>query len=183
MSESRLQVRIHGRGGQGAVTAAELLAVAAFLEDRHAQAFPSFGFERTGAPVVAFCRISDRLICTREPVCEPDALIVLDPTLVHQVDLFAGGDAVPAERTVTVAVGHGKRAARCIDARLRDEARPPGRDGVQPVPCEGLIRGTSPTRRAPCARSSRRPAARRRSTRSSAAECPAGAIQMTGDLK
>jgi pyruvate ferredoxin oxidoreductase gamma subunit len=90
MSAAMLQVRIHGRGGQGVVTAAELLAVAAFLEDRHAQAFPSFGSERTGAPVVAFCRISDRPIRTREPISEPDTLIVQDPTLVHQVDLFAG---------------------------------------------------------------------------------------------
>ena len=53
------QVRIHGRGGQGVVTAAEMLSVAAFIDGRHAQAFPSFGSERTGAPVVSFCRISD----------------------------------------------------------------------------------------------------------------------------
>jgi pyruvate ferredoxin oxidoreductase gamma subunit len=84
------EVRIHGRGGQGVVTAAELLSVAAFDEGRHAQAFPSFGSERTGAPVVSFCRISDAPIRTREPVAEPDALIVQDPTLLHQVDLFAG---------------------------------------------------------------------------------------------
>ncbi len=84
------QVRIHGRGGQGVVTAAELLSVAAFQEGRHAQAFPSFGSERTGAPVVAFCRIDDREIRTREPVSEPDALIVQDPTLLHQVDVFGG---------------------------------------------------------------------------------------------
>jgi pyruvate ferredoxin oxidoreductase gamma subunit len=84
------QVRIHGRGGQGVVTAAELLSVAAFREGRHAQAFPSFGSERTGAPVVAFCRIDDRPIRVREPIVEPDALIVQDPTLLHQVDLFGG---------------------------------------------------------------------------------------------
>lgn len=86
----KFQVRVHGRGGQGAVTAAELLSVAAFDEGRHAQAFPSFGSERTGAPVVSFCRFSDRPIRTREPVAAPDALIVLDATLIHQVDLFAG---------------------------------------------------------------------------------------------
>jgi pyruvate ferredoxin oxidoreductase gamma subunit len=86
------EVRIHGRGGQGVVTAAELLSVAAFDEGRHAQAFPSFGSERTGAPVVAFCRFSDSPIRTREPVAEPDALIVQDPTLLHQVDLFGGLD-------------------------------------------------------------------------------------------
>ncbi|KQV72669.1 2-oxoacid:acceptor oxidoreductase [Nocardioides sp. Root122] len=83
-------VRIHGRGGQGAVTAAELLSVAAFDEGRHAQAFPTFGSERTGAPVVAFCRIDDRPIRLREPITDPDALIVQDATLLHQVDLFAG---------------------------------------------------------------------------------------------
>ena len=83
-------VRIHGRGGQGAVTAAEMLSVAAFGEGRHAQAFPTFGSERTGAPVVSFCRIDDRTIRLREPITEPDALIVQDPTLLHQVNLFAG---------------------------------------------------------------------------------------------
>jgi pyruvate ferredoxin oxidoreductase gamma subunit len=84
------QVRIHGRGGQGVVTAAELLSVAAFREGRHAQAFPSFGSERTGAPVVAYCRIDDREIRVREPVVAPDAVIVQDPTLLHQVELFDG---------------------------------------------------------------------------------------------
>ncbi len=84
------QIRIHGRGGQGVVTAAELLSVAAFMEGRHAQAFPSFGSERTGAPVVAFCRIDERAIRAREPIAQPDALIIIDPTLLHQVDVFGG---------------------------------------------------------------------------------------------
>jgi len=84
------QVRIHGRGGQGVVTAAEILSIAAFREGWHAQAFPSFGSERTGAPVVAFCRIDDKEIRSREPVLAPDALVIQDPTLLHQVDLFAG---------------------------------------------------------------------------------------------
>ena len=84
------QVRFHGRGGQGVVTAAELLAEAAFREGRHAQAFPSFGSERMGAPVMSFCRIDDKPIRTHEPVTEPDALIIQDPTLLHQADLFAG---------------------------------------------------------------------------------------------
>ena len=84
------EVRIHGRGGQGVVTAAEMLSVAAFLEGKHAQAFPSFGSERMGAPVVAYCRISDREIRLREPVLSPQALIVQDPTLLNQVDLFSG---------------------------------------------------------------------------------------------
>jgi pyruvate ferredoxin oxidoreductase gamma subunit len=84
------EVRIHGRGGQGVVTAAEMLAVAAFLEGRHAQAFPSFGSERMGAPVVAYCRIANCEIRLREPVLQPQALIVQDPTLLHQVDVFSG---------------------------------------------------------------------------------------------
>ena len=92
MSGARFETRIHGRGGQGVVTAAELLAVAAFAEGRHAQAMPTFGSERTGAPVVAFCRIDERPIRTREPIVAPDAVIVQDPTLLHQVDLFAGLD-------------------------------------------------------------------------------------------
>jgi len=84
------QIRIHGRGGQGVVTAAEMLSVAAFLEGRHAQAFPSFGSERTGAPVVAYCRLDDREIRLREPINEPDAIIIQDPTLLNQVDVFGG---------------------------------------------------------------------------------------------
>ena len=84
------QVRFHGRGGQGVVTAAELLASAAFREDRYAQAFPSFGSERMGAPVMSFCRIDDKPIRTREPVTEPDALLIQDPTLLHHAGLLDG---------------------------------------------------------------------------------------------
>jgi pyruvate ferredoxin oxidoreductase gamma subunit len=84
------QIRIHGRGGQGVVSGAEMLSVAAFLEGRYAQAFPSFGSERMGAPVMAFCRIDDKEIRLREPVLAPDALIIQDSTLLHQVDLFNG---------------------------------------------------------------------------------------------
>ncbi len=85
-----LQIRIHGRGGQGVVTAAEMLSSAAFEQGQHAQAFPSFGSERTGAPVVAFCRMNDQEIRLREPILAPDVLIVQDPTLLHQVDVFQG---------------------------------------------------------------------------------------------
>jgi len=85
-----VQVRIHGRGGQGVVTAAELLSMAAFADGKHAQAFPSFGSERMGAPVMAFCRIDEQSIRTREAVTNPNVVIVQDPTLLHQVELFAG---------------------------------------------------------------------------------------------
>jgi len=84
------QVRFHGRGGQGVVAAAEMLSVAAFEEDRHAQAVPSFGSERMGAPVVSYCRIDDRPIRLREPVLDPDVLIVQDPTLFGAIDVFSG---------------------------------------------------------------------------------------------
>lgn len=84
------QVRIHGRGGQGVVTAAEMLSIAGFIEGRWAQAIPSFGSERMGAPVVAFCRIHDTEIRSREPITAPDAVVIQDPTLLHQVKVFEG---------------------------------------------------------------------------------------------
>lgn len=83
-------IRFHGRGGQGVVTAAELLALAAFHEGRYAQAFPSFGSERTGAPVAAFCRVDSAPIRLREPVLAPDVVVIQDPTLLHAVDVFQG---------------------------------------------------------------------------------------------
>ena len=85
-----VQIRIHGRGGQGVVTAAELLSLAAFRDGKAAQAFPSFGSERTGAPVIAYCRIASHPIRSREPVLHPDVLLIQDSTLLHQVDVFAG---------------------------------------------------------------------------------------------
>jgi pyruvate ferredoxin oxidoreductase alpha subunit len=87
------EVRFHGRGGQGTVTAAELLSAAAFSEGKYAQAFPSFGSERTGAPVMSFCRVDDRPIRSREPVMRPDALVIQDPILLHQVSVFDGARA------------------------------------------------------------------------------------------
>ncbi len=84
------QVRLHGRGGQGVVTAAELIASAAIADGLYAQAFPSFGSERTGAPVAAYCRIDDKPIRSREPVADPDAVLVLDATLLRQDFVFDG---------------------------------------------------------------------------------------------
>ena len=72
------------------MTGAEMLSIAGFLGGQHAQAFPSFGSERTGAPVVAYCRMDDHEIRLREPVMEPDAIIIQDPTLLNQVDVFSG---------------------------------------------------------------------------------------------
>ena len=85
-----IEIRFHGRGGQGAVTAARLLAEAAFLEGNYCQAFPFFGAERRGAPVVAFTRINKEQIRTHEQVYEPDHVVVLDPTLTESVDVASG---------------------------------------------------------------------------------------------
>ncbi|MBU4216743.1 2-oxoacid:acceptor oxidoreductase family protein [Candidatus Parcubacteria bacterium] len=84
------QIRFHGRGGQGVVTAAELVAVSAFYEGWQAQAFPSFGVERTGAPIEAFARMDKKPIRTREHVQHPDILIIQDSSLIGTVDLLRG---------------------------------------------------------------------------------------------
>jgi len=85
-----IEIRFHGRGGQGAVTSAELLALAAIEEGMYAQAFPSFGPERRGAPVLAFCRISDQPIRIRANIYEPDIVVVLDASLLKIVNVAAG---------------------------------------------------------------------------------------------
>jgi pyruvate ferredoxin oxidoreductase gamma subunit len=85
-----IEIRFHGRGGQGAVVSAEMLAVSAIEEGKYAQAFPSFGPERRGAPVVAFCRVDDGPILVREPVTEPDLVVVLDPTVLRVVNVASG---------------------------------------------------------------------------------------------
>ncbi len=85
-----LEIRFHGRGGQGAVTAANILAVAAFKEGKYCQSFPIFGGERRGAPVLGFTRIDDRKVSLRCKVYEPDHVIVLDPVLMQVVDVTAG---------------------------------------------------------------------------------------------
>ncbi len=85
-----IEIRLHGRGGQGTVTAAELIAEAAHFDGKFAQAFPSFGIERRGAPVEAFVRISDRPILLRSQIYKPDYLIIQDPTLIGAVNVFEG---------------------------------------------------------------------------------------------
>ncbi|MBN2733402.1 MAG: pyruvate ferredoxin oxidoreductase subunit gamma [Methanomicrobiaceae archaeon] len=84
------ELRIHGRGGQGSVTAAELIATAAFKSKVFSQAFPAFGVERRGAPVQAFVRFDDKKIRLRSQIYEPDYIIVQDSTLIKDVDVFAG---------------------------------------------------------------------------------------------
>jgi len=85
-----IEIRIHGRGGQGAVTASEILAIASFRDGKFSQAFPSFGPERSGAPVEAYCRIDKKFINLRTHVYEPDILLVLDASLIKNVDITKG---------------------------------------------------------------------------------------------
>ncbi|HRW82723.1 MAG TPA: pyruvate ferredoxin oxidoreductase subunit gamma [Methanothrix sp.] len=84
------EIRFHGRGGQGAVTAAELIAIAAFEDKKYSQAFPAFGVERRGAPVMAFARIANEPIRVRSQIYEPDYVIVQDVTLLDVVDVASG---------------------------------------------------------------------------------------------
>jgi pyruvate ferredoxin oxidoreductase gamma subunit/2-oxoisovalerate ferredoxin oxidoreductase gamma subunit len=85
-----IEIRFHGRGGQGAVVASKLLASALFKEGKSVQAFPAFGVERRGAPVMAFLRIDDHPIKLRTNVYCPDDIVVLDPTLIEVVDVTSG---------------------------------------------------------------------------------------------
>lgn len=85
-----IEIRMHGRGGQGAVVACKILASALFKEGKFAQSFPAFGVERRGAPVQAFTRVDDKPINLRTEIYEPDLLVVLDPTLLQTVDITKG---------------------------------------------------------------------------------------------
>ncbi len=87
-----IEIVFHGRGGQGAVTSAELTALAAINEGRYAQAFPSFGPERRGAPVMAFARVDDKKIRIRSKIYTPNVVLVLDPSLLKILDPTAGMD-------------------------------------------------------------------------------------------
>jgi pyruvate ferredoxin oxidoreductase gamma subunit/2-oxoisovalerate ferredoxin oxidoreductase gamma subunit len=85
-----IEIRMHGRGGQGAVIAAKILASALFKEGKYAQSFPSFGVERRGAPVLAFTRVDDKPVRLRSAIYEPDHIIVLDATLIKSTNVFSG---------------------------------------------------------------------------------------------
>jgi len=85
-----IEIRFHGRGGQGVVVASEVLASAAFREGKRVQSFPAFGVERRGAPVMAFTRIDDKPIRIRCQIYQPDHIVILDPTLLEVLDVTAG---------------------------------------------------------------------------------------------
>ena len=115
MAGDLYEVRWHARGGQGAVTASRFLSASASREDKHFQGFPEFGTERMGAPIQAFTRLSSERIYTHEQVQAPDAVVVLDPTLLETVDVTAGmksggpliinSDLTPAELRKKLPVG------------------------------------------------------------------------------
>lgn len=96
------EVRLHGRGGQGAVLASAILAAALVEEGRHVMAIPAFGFERRGAPVVAFLRLADAEIRRVTNIYSPDIVMVIDPTVARAVDVFAG---MPRGGTLIQATG------------------------------------------------------------------------------
>ena len=124
-----IEVRFHGRGGQGAVTCCELMAQAAIAEGRYAQAFPSFGPERRGAPLQAYLRISDEPIRLREKIYEPDVVVVLDPALVAtgnvKEGLKAGGTMVAnsskSAKEVRGECGFGGRTAVVDATKIAEE--------------------------------------------------------------
>jgi pyruvate ferredoxin oxidoreductase gamma subunit len=90
METGMIEIRFHGVGGQGAVIASKILAVAAFNEGKYPQSFPAFGLERRGAPVMAFSRIDDRKILLRTAIYEPDMVVVLEPALLNTQDITQG---------------------------------------------------------------------------------------------
>jgi len=107
-----IELRIHGRGGQGAVTSAELLALALISEGKYALAFPSFGPERRGAPVLAFLRTNDKPIKIRAEVKQPDLVVVFDPRLIEIVDVTSG------LKDNGIAIVNSKRTPQEIKAKL-----------------------------------------------------------------
>ncbi|MFN7105802.1 MAG: 2-oxoacid:acceptor oxidoreductase family protein [Pyrobaculum sp.] len=96
-----LELRFHGRGGQGVVTAAQILATAAIYEGLYAQAFPEFGPERRGAPVRSYLRVWDRPIYVREPVLHPDVVVVAD------LSLFKADNPLDGVKETSIAVTNG----------------------------------------------------------------------------
>ncbi len=88
-----IQIRIHGRGGQGVVTAAEIIALSAFFENWQAQAFPAFGVERTGAPIQSFVRLAKQEILSKAQITKPDIIVILDPSLLNEKNTLVGANS------------------------------------------------------------------------------------------
>ena len=125
-----IEIRIHGRGGQGGVTAAELIAVSAFVDGKFSQAFPNFGVERRGAPVEAYTRIDDKPIRTRAQIYHPDFIIALDATLLGVIDVLVGCDEkttviVNSEKTTEeLYEQYQKFKCDCVSRKIKVETVP-----------------------------------------------------------
>ena len=124
------EIRLHGRGGQGSVTAAEMIAVAAFEDKRFSQAFPAFGVERRGAPVMAFARIADKPIRIRSQVYEPDYVIVQDVTLLDVVDVAVADGEVEGRAGVVDGLAAGGAAVADLEAVEHDVGDEAHGDGI-----------------------------------------------------
>jgi pyruvate ferredoxin oxidoreductase gamma subunit len=105
------EIRIHGRGGQGNVTLAELIAMASFYDGNYSQAFPNFGVERKGAPVTAYTKIDNGFIRSRQQIYQPDYIIIQDPSLVKSANVLEG-----AKKDTTVLINSNKLAKQVCPA-------------------------------------------------------------------
>lgn len=105
-----IQIRIHGRGGQGVVTAAELIAITGFKEGLYSQAFPSFGVERSGAPIQAFARLDETEIIIKEHIYRPDIIIIQDSSLLASTDVLFGAD-----KKTMIMINTGKKPAEILE--------------------------------------------------------------------
>ena len=105
-----IEIRIHGRGGMGAVTSSQIIALAAFYDGKYSQAFPMFGVERGGAPVMALARIDEKTINIRSQVYEPDYVIVLESSLLNVVDVKKG-----LKKDLIVNTHKDLKGMKCID--------------------------------------------------------------------
>ncbi|MFH0936384.1 MAG: 2-oxoacid:acceptor oxidoreductase family protein [Candidatus Woesearchaeota archaeon] len=106
-----IEIRIHGRGGQGAVTCAQIIAIAAFYDNKYSQAFPIFGIERSGSPVAAYVRIDNKKINLRSQIYNPDYVIVLDPSLMNVVNVKEG-----LKKELIINTSKKIKDAYCVDA-------------------------------------------------------------------
>lgn len=125
-TKNRYEIIIHGRGGQGAKTTAEILVQAAVREGKYVQAFPNFGPERTGAPMRAYVRISNQPIRTHEPVVDPDCVLVLDETILDSVDVTSG---ISEEESIVV---NSKKTKAELEKAIRSKGN------VVPVDATGM---------------------------------------------
>ena len=145
-----VEIRFHGRGGQGTVVASKILADAIAKEDKWVQAYPEFGVERRGSPVVAFIRIDDKQIYDKSRIYTPDSVVVVDPTLVEAIDITeglkpGGTIIINSDRRPEDFPFHGKFKVRTVNATeiLRGKTESPSRTAsaaADRIPGDYLLR-------------------------------------------